>query len=62
MNYLLMAIFTMSCDWFVDAKKELQRQRGGVLMDLNQYNLSTAARHRRPGILGYHQYFSRFMM
>lgn len=35
-----------------NAKKELQRQRGGVLMDLNQYNLSTAARHRRPGILG----------
>ncbi|KAJ9692447.1 hypothetical protein PVL29_011487 [Vitis rotundifolia] len=35
-----------------NAKKELQRQRGGVLMDLNQYNLSTTARHRRPGILG----------
>ncbi|KAL6334217.1 hypothetical protein AAG906_007464 [Vitis piasezkii] len=33
-------------------QKELQRQRGGVLMDLNQYNLSTTARHRRPGILG----------
>ncbi|RVW87920.1 Centromere protein C [Vitis vinifera] len=35
-----------------NAKKELQRQRGGVLMDLNHYNLSTTARHRRPGILG----------
>ena len=44
-------------DWFIDAKKELQRQRGGVLMDLNQHNPSTTTRLRRPGILGYHQYF-----
>ncbi|KAF8400744.1 hypothetical protein HHK36_014044 [Tetracentron sinense] len=36
-----------------NAKKELQKQRGHISMDSNQYNPSTTARHRRPGILGY---------
>ncbi|KAF8389018.1 hypothetical protein HHK36_025703 [Tetracentron sinense] len=35
-----------------NAKKELQKQRGDILIDSNQYNPSTTARRRRPGILG----------
>ncbi|KAL2555123.1 centromere protein C-like [Forsythia ovata] len=34
------------------AKKEIQRQQGGSMNDLNEYKPSTNTRHRRPGILG----------
>ncbi|KAL2534141.1 centromere protein C [Abeliophyllum distichum] len=34
------------------AKKEIQRQQGGSMKDLNEYKPSTNTRHRRPGILG----------
>ncbi|KAK9282327.1 hypothetical protein L1049_005241 [Liquidambar formosana] len=44
--------FFLAYEKFENAKKELQRQRGGVLMELNQNNPSTIARRRRPGILG----------
>ncbi|XP_010249870.1 PREDICTED: uncharacterized protein LOC104592284 isoform X2 [Nelumbo nucifera] len=35
-----------------NAKKEIQKQRGDVLINPNQQNLSTNVRCRRPGILG----------
>ncbi|CAI9766095.1 unnamed protein product [Fraxinus pennsylvanica] len=34
------------------AKKEIQRQQGGIINNLNEYKTSTNTRHRRPGILG----------
>uniref|UniRef100_A0A2N9FCW3 Uncharacterized protein n=1 Tax=Fagus sylvatica TaxID=28930 RepID=A0A2N9FCW3_FAGSY len=35
-----------------NAKREIQKQIGGVSMDLDQHNPSTTVRQRRPGILG----------
>lgn len=45
--------FLPFCNWSIDAKKEIQKQMGAVLKDLNQQNPSTNTRQRRPGILGY---------
>ncbi|XP_062169442.1 centromere protein C-like isoform X3 [Alnus glutinosa] len=44
--------FFLAYERLENAKRELQKQTGGVPMDLNQHNLSTTARQRRPGILG----------
>ncbi|XP_059642425.1 centromere protein C isoform X2 [Cornus florida] len=47
-----------------NAKKELQRQKVGVVTHVNEYNPSKTARRRRPGLLGksasykHHQYAS----
>ncbi|GMY34259.1 centromere protein C [Fagus crenata] len=35
-----------------NAKREIQKQIGGVSIDLDQHNPSTTVRQRRPGILG----------
>ena len=43
---------------YIDAKREIQKQTGGVLMDLDQNVQSVAARPRRPGILRSDQFFA----
>ncbi|KAA3479373.1 Mannose-1-phosphate guanyltransferase [Gossypium australe] len=42
-----------------NAKREIEKQTGGVLMDLDQNIQSMAARSRRPGILRFDQCFLR---
>jgi hypothetical protein len=54
---IILVRLVLLCDWCLDAKRELQKQTGGVPMDLNQHNPSTTARQRRPGILGYDLHF-----
>ncbi|GLT71242.1 hypothetical protein SLA2020_432760 [Shorea laevis] len=44
--------FFLAYERLENAKRELQKQIGGVSVDLNQHNPSTTARKRRPGILG----------
>ncbi|XP_038896840.1 centromere protein C isoform X1 [Benincasa hispida] len=55
--------FFLAYERHENAKKEIQKQTGAVLKDLNQQNPSTNTRQRRPGILGRsvrykHQYSS----
>ncbi|XP_050945085.1 centromere protein C isoform X3 [Cucumis melo] len=55
--------FFLAYEKHENAKKEIQKQMGAVLKDLNQQNPSTNTRQRRPGILGRsvrykHQYSS----
>lgn len=55
--------FFLAYERLENAKKEIQKQTGSVLKDLNQQNPSTNNRQRRPGILGRsvrykHQYSS----
>lgn len=42
---------------YIDAKREIEKQTGGALMDLDQNIQSMAARPRRPGILRFDQCF-----
>ncbi|KAA8540434.1 hypothetical protein F0562_024647 [Nyssa sinensis] len=44
--------FFLAYEKIENAKKEIQRQTGGITTDLNDYNLPRPARRRRPGILG----------
>ncbi|XP_031745136.1 centromere protein C isoform X2 [Cucumis sativus] len=44
--------FFLAYEKHENAKKEIQKQTGAVLKDLNQQNPSTNTRQRRPGILG----------
>ncbi|KAL5823041.1 hypothetical protein ACOSQ4_020941 [Xanthoceras sorbifolium] len=44
--------FFLAFEKHENAKRELQKQTGGILMDLNQQNPSKASRPRRPGLLG----------
>ncbi|KAG6575561.1 Centromere protein C, partial [Cucurbita argyrosperma subsp. sororia] len=55
--------FFLAYERLENAKKEIQKQTGAILKDLNQQNPSTNTRQRRPGILGRsvrykHQYSS----
>ncbi|KAI9161259.1 hypothetical protein LWI28_015793 [Acer negundo] len=43
--------FFLAFEKLENAKRELQKQTGGILKDLNQQNLSIASRPRRPGLL-----------
>ncbi|KAK3219694.1 hypothetical protein Dsin_013664 [Dipteronia sinensis] len=43
--------FFLAFEKLDNAKRELQKQTGGILKDLNQQNLSIASRPRRPGLL-----------
>ncbi|KAK1576974.1 hypothetical protein Q3G72_017999 [Acer saccharum] len=43
--------FFLAFEKLENAKRELQKQTGGTLKDLNQQNLSIASRPRRPGLL-----------
>ncbi|XP_022721390.1 centromere protein C-like isoform X3 [Durio zibethinus] len=43
--------FFMAFEWVENAKREIQKQTGGVLMDLDRNVQSVAARPRWPGIL-----------
>ncbi|XP_059432932.1 centromere protein C-like [Corylus avellana] len=44
--------FFLAYERLENAKRELQKQIGGVSMDLDEHNPSKTARQRRPGILG----------
>ncbi|KAL6996522.1 hypothetical protein U1Q18_006654 [Sarracenia purpurea var. burkii] len=46
--------FFLAHERLENAKKELQKQMGGNMIDLNEHNISKTVRRRRPGILGYH--------
>ena len=41
-------------DWCADAKKEIEKQMGGALLDADQQHPSLIKRTRQPGILGYY--------
>ncbi|KAK2651394.1 hypothetical protein Ddye_011250 [Dipteronia dyeriana] len=43
--------FFLAFETLENAKRELQKQTGGISKDLNQQNLSIASRPRRPGLL-----------
>ena len=43
----------MFCGWWTDAKKEVENQMGGAILDGDKQNPSPIARARRPGIPRY---------
>lgn len=45
------------CIWWVDAKREIQKQLGDASFESDQDSLSTRPRQRRPGLLGKDQLY-----
>ena len=50
------------CIWWVDAKREIQKQLGGASFEYDQNSLSTRPRERRPGLLGNDQLYSLIIL
>lgn len=52
--YLSNCKLLLLSDWCTDAKKEIEKQMGGAVLDADQQNPSPIKRSRQPGILGYY--------
>lgn len=53
----MQGLVLLCLDCFADAKREIQKHLGGIMLDTEEQNPSLVQRPRRPGILGHDERF-----